>query len=49
MELPNYPIIYDELICNGDEDTVWDCPSNDYTDHNCVNWENAVLICLGNT
>lgn len=46
-DLPNIPIVLDEVACTGGETSLLDCPSNEATVHDCTNWENAVLKCTG--
>lgn len=41
-------ILLDELKCNGDEQSLLDCPSDGYFNHNCDHTEDAGARCLQN-
>ena len=38
-------IIFDDVHCNGDEETIQNCRHNGYLNHNCGHWEDAGVIC----
>ncbi|XP_072163629.1 uncharacterized protein [Diadema setosum] len=38
-------IIYDNVYCNGDESTIYDCPSSNAWDHDCTYLEFAGVTC----
>ena len=37
----------DNVHCDGDEDSIFDCVQNDYGSHNCRHYEDASVTCEG--
>ncbi|XP_064642640.1 deleted in malignant brain tumors 1 protein-like [Lineus longissimus] len=39
-------IMLDQVTCEGEEDRLYECPSNDWGDHDCQAFEAAGVVCL---
>ena len=47
INLPNIPIVLDDVRCKGDETSLLDCNHDKLTYHTCVHYEDIVLECTG--
>ena len=41
----SFPFHFIDLNCTGDEESVWNCPSNQLTQYNCPRYNDAAVAC----
>ena len=46
-DLPNIPIVLDNVMCDGSENSLLNCSHNRFTVHSCVHDKDIVLCCKG--
>ena len=44
-----FPFHFIDLNCAGDEDSIWNCPSNNLTQYSCLFYNDAAVACQEGT
>ena len=47
LSLPIIPILLDDVVCSGNETSIFQCLHNGFNMHDCLHSEDIVVACVG--